>query len=277
MNEPNLEKLPTEIFGHPYTANSAKAKDDLQNQFCPFLQGECKKPRKSEPHIKVGICSVGYKGNYLDNAMPVIVCPHRFLTDYIFQTVQEKYFPEWQNVKWVSEVNIGGGNVDFVAVEIVGEQIKDFICIELQASGTTGSAWQGVLDTKKHGKFQSEKYVVGINWKNEFVKTMMQQVFHKGQVVALWKRKIVFVIQDGGLEYMQKTCDTSRLREKNDADPIHFCIVSLVWKETFWDFQLSQTLSTDIEGASKIIGGNLEEKYPTEETFKERIKKKLKR
>lgn len=130
---------------------------------------------------------------------------------------------------------------------------------------------------KKHRQFQSENYDVGINWKNEFVKTMMQQVFHKGQIVDLWKRKIVFVIQDGGLEYMQKTCDTSRLREKNDDDPIHFCIFSLVWKETFWDFQLSQTLSTDIEGASKIIGGNLEEKYPTEEIFKERIRKKLKR
>lgn len=281
MKEPKVAKFPTEVFGHPYTENTEQtkqAKDDLQNQYCPFLKTECKKPRKSEPQIKIGTCSVGFKGKFLDRHLPIIVCPHRFDVSIIFQTIQQNYFEQWQNVKWVREVNLGvGGSVDFVAAEIVNNQIDDFLCVEFQAAGTNGSPWQAVLDLKKHGKFQQSSYKFGINWANEFVKTMMQQVYKKGKIVTLWQRKVVFVIQDVGLGYIRKNCDTSGLREKNDDDPIHFCTFKLVWKETFWDFELSEMVSTDIEGINKILGGALEDEYPSVEQFIARIQRKLER
>ena len=276
MKEPDINKYPTELFGYPFTDNSQDAIKALDNQFCPYLNGECKKPRKSEPHIKMGVCSVGYKGEFLKNPIPVIVCPHRFETDYIFQTIQKHYFPTWKNVEWVKEVSIGvGGSVDFVATERVNNEIKHFLCIEFQAAGTTGTPWQAVLDFKKDRKFANRNYPFGINWANEFVKTMMQQVYKKGKIVDHWKHKIVFVFQDAGLDYLRNACDTSGLRPANDDDPIHFCTFRLVWKDTKWTFEFAEKVSTDLDGINRILGGALSDEYPSVDKFMENIKRKL--
>ena len=63
MKEPEFTQHPTEIFGYAFTNLSSEAQAARNNQFCPFLDGECRKPRKSEPEVKVGVCTVGYKGN----------------------------------------------------------------------------------------------------------------------------------------------------------------------------------------------------------------------
>jgi len=276
MKEPELNKFPTEIFGHSFTDNSLSAVNDLENQYCPYLKRECKKPRKSDPSTKVGICSVGYKGEFLNKAIPVIICPHRFETQYIFDTIKQNYFPNWKNVKWASEVSIGvGGSVDYVAVNYDNNKIIDFQCIEFQAAGTTGTPWQAVLDFKEHRKFLQNSYPFGINWANEFSKTMMQQVYKKGKIVEHWKRKIIFVFQDVGLDYVRNVCNTSSLRPSNDKDPIHFCTFSLQWKDEDWDFQIKEKVSTDVEGINKILGGALSDDYPSIERFIENISRKL--
>lgn len=41
--------------------NSKQAILQREQQFCPFIGRQCNKPRKSEPEVKVGICSLGYK------------------------------------------------------------------------------------------------------------------------------------------------------------------------------------------------------------------------
>lgn len=128
MKEPKIKKFPTEIFCHPYTDNSELAVKALNEQYCLYLKDTCKKPRKSEPHIKVGVCSVGYKG-FLDRYEPIIICPHRFNDQALFDTIKQEYLPNWtEPVEWVSEVNIGvGGNVDFVAVQRdKSDRIEDF-------------------------------------------------------------------------------------------------------------------------------------------------------
>ena len=48
---PTLGRYPIEVFGHTYNDISETAFRDRKNQFCPFLQRECTKPRKSEPQI----------------------------------------------------------------------------------------------------------------------------------------------------------------------------------------------------------------------------------
>jgi hypothetical protein len=75
MQRPVLSKRPTEIFGYPYIDDTVDLKMEIQQQYCPFIKGTCVKPRKSEPHIKVGICTIGYKGNFLHEFEPVIICP----------------------------------------------------------------------------------------------------------------------------------------------------------------------------------------------------------
>jgi len=278
MKEPTVKKYPTEIFCHPYTNHSDEAKKALNEQYCLYIKGTCKKPRKSEPHIKVGVCSVGYKG-FLGTHQPIIICPHRFNGKALFDAIKQAYLTGWKEpTEWVSEVNIGvGGNVDFVAVQRDTEgKVKDFLCVEFQAGGTTGTPWQAVLDFKENRKFKKDNYPYGINWANEFMKTMMQQVYKKGKIIDHWERKIVFVIQDVALTYLRKTVDTSDLRSANNNDPIHFCTFRLDWNEmtSKWDLVFNEKVSTDLEGVNRILGGAGKERYLTQDQFKANIFKK---
>lgn len=271
-SEPPIGQFPTEIFGYSYAEHGTDAKRALDNQTCPFLSEECKKPRKSEPAVKVGVCSVGYKG-FLDGFRPIIICPHRFLEDRtVFETIENLYIPSGrQPIEWVSEVSIGAaGSVDYVAVKLdnAGEKVEDFLCVEFQAAGTTGTPWPAVLEFKENRSFSKNRYKYGINWANEFVKTMMQQVYKKGRVVQNWNRKIVIIVQDVAIEYLRNTVDVSRLRESNPNDTIHFVTFDMKWvSQQGWKLHHNGSFSTDLEGVNRILGGVMSGDFPTEETF----------
>ncbi len=267
--EPRIGTYPLEVFGHIYSDIGKTATDDRVAQYCPYLNRECTKPRKSEPHIKVGICSVGYKG-FLHGYSPVIICPFRFLEDVVFQTIHDKFFPDWKHTRWVKEVNMGvSGNVDYVALRTDkdGNTADDFFCVEFQANGTTGSPYPYVKDLMRDGQY-SKKYTFGLNWANEFMKTMMQQVYKKGNVVNAWGRKIVFVIQDVALKYLESAVDTSDLR-KNMDDPIHFMTYRQVWSDSEGKYRLvfDRWVSADLEGINKILAGANPNEYLTDTAF----------
>lgn len=275
--KPTIGKYPIEVFGHTYSDMTTGAKEDRANQYCPYLGRECTKPRKSEPHIKVGICSLGYKGSFLDHFEPVIVCPFRFLEAVVFNSIHEKFFPDWEHYRWVKEVNMGvSGNVDYVAVktDALGKNPSDFFCVEFQANGTTGSPYPYVKDLLKDEKYGKD-YTFGLNWANEFMKTMMQQVYKKGQVVDTWGKKIVFVIQDVALEYLESAVDTSGLRQNID-DVIHFMTYKLDWDEALQKFSLSTSrwVSTDLKGINRILAGANPDQYLTANDFLDNAKKK---
>lgn len=160
-----IEKTPIEIFGYDYTSKSQSFALAIKQQYCKYLKDTCNKPRKSEPHIKVGICSIGSTVCKSKELRPVIICPQRFKEETMFETIREKYLSHWKNVKWVQEVNIGvGGNVDYVAVEIDEENnITDFLCVEIQAAGTTGTPYPAVRCFIESGSFADSKYTYGIN------------------------------------------------------------------------------------------------------------------
>ncbi len=268
--KPELGKYPIEVFGYVYSNNTGEATSARQAQYCPYLCRECTKPRKSEPHIKVGICSLGYKGSFLENVEPVIVCPFRFLESVVFDSIRDKFFPEWENCRWVKEVNMGvSGNVDYVALKTTenGDDATDFFCVEFQANGTTGSPYPYVKDLLNHGNYGAS-YTYGLNWANEFMKTMMQQVYKKGQVVQAWGKKIVFVIQDVAMSYLEDAVDTSDLRATLD-DVIHFMTYKMVWSETEQKFvlQFDRWLSSDLNGINKILAGANSNEYLTSEEF----------
>jgi hypothetical protein len=269
MNEPLIEKFPTEVFGCPYTGQSTKLHSALQQQYCKFIKGTCIKPRKSEPHIKVGICSLGYKGDLIGKHIPVIICPQRFKEEIMFETIREKYLSNWANIEWISEVNLGvGGSVDYVAItKNRKREIIDFLCVEIQAGGTTGSPYPAVMDLKNNGKYKKRSYNYGINWANEFSKTMMQQAYKKGKIIDHWKRKIVFVVQDIAIDYLKNATNASRLFSSKPKFPIDFCTFSLKWNEAQWDLNFSNIYSTDIEGINLMLGGTEVDAYPTEAEF----------
>lgn len=267
--KPEIGKFPIEVFGHCYTDRSKECNEAWKKQYCPYLQKECTKPRKSEPHIKVGICTLGY--NSSSECTPVIVCPFRFLEDdIVFNSVKKRFFNAWKSVKWVKEVNMGvSGNVDYVAAKIDPDsnKVTDFFCVEFQANGTTGSPYPYIKDLFKYGKYK-DSYTYGLNWANEFMKTMMQQVYKKGNVVKTWNKKIVFVIQDVALKYLRENVDTSDLRQKED-DIIHFLTFKEVWDDKCNKFTLKEDewVSTDLEGINKILAGANEKDYLTKEDF----------
>lgn len=281
MKEPQFTRHPTEIFGYPFTNKSSVAQAAREDEFCPFLNGKCKKPRKSHPEVKLGTCTLGYKANFLEKVTPVIVCPHRFEEPSIYNTIKELYFgnlPDDYQIKWASEVSCGeAGSIDFVAAKIKGEKIEDFLCVEVQTAGTTGTPWPAIVDFKQTGSFQKKAYKYGINWANQFIKTMMQQVYKKGMVMTSWGKKIVFVIQDVGLAYIQSATDAQDLHEVRDNDAIHFCTFRMVWDENSksWQLEFDKQLSTDIEGVRKILGGAHEDKFPTISEFENNINRRL--
>jgi len=285
MAEPTLRKYPAEIFGLPYSDNSKEAKEIREAQICPFLNDVCKKPRKSDPNTKVGICTVGYKGNHTNDYSPVIICPHRLEMSIIKKTIKENYFPhvDSNEIYWLPEFHVTRtvGLFDYVAVHVEKRDnkttINDFVCVELQAAGTTGTPWNAVLDHKKTGKFAKSSYNYGINWANEFAKTMMQQAYKKGLIVSSWNKKLVFVVQDIGLRYLEKNYDTSSLHSPKPGDPIEFCTLELVWDDANnrWTLQFVRRVSTDEDGVRKMLGGVNQEDYPTVDTVLTRIKDKI--
>lgn len=272
----NISKKPIEVFGHDCSCISNDLKSAIQQQYCKFIRATCVKPRKSQPEIKVGICTVGATVNRSEEVKPVIICPQRFKEDTMFETIRTKYLSHWSNVKWVQEVSIGvGGNVDYVAVELdKNEKIKDFLCVEIQAGGTTGTPYPYVEELRQKSCFSGKDYTYGINWANEFSKTMMQQAYKKGKIIDHWKRKIVFVVQDVAMEYLSHAADCSSLKEFNPNSPVDFCSFSLEWKNDGWALQFKDIKSTDIEGINRILGGAVVDDYPTEEDFKQNILRK---
>lgn len=195
----------------------------------------------------------------------------------MFETIREKYLSHWKNVKWVQEVNIGvGGNVDYVAVEVDSrDRVIDFLCVEIQAAGTTGTPYPYVRELLTNGKYSGRNYTYGINWANEFSKTMTQQAYKKGKIVESWGRKIVFVVQDFAIQYLMSSSDCSMLISSNPAYPVDFCSFKLKWNDKQdWTLVFDNIRSTTIDGINLILGGANVSEYPTEEEFIENIIKK---
>lgn len=271
-----IGKYPVEVFCCDFESQSESTHLAYRQQYCKYIKGTCVKPRKSEPQIKVGICSLGSTVNKGKTIFPVIICPQRFKEDSMFETIRQKYLSHWKNVKWVQEVNIGvGGNVDYVAVEVdESGMVKDFLCVEIQAAGTTGTPYPYVKELLTNGRYSGKSYTYGINWANEFTKTMMQQAYKKGKIAEYWKRKIVFVVQNLAMDYIKATSDCSKLESYNLNCPVDFCTFDLQWDGNKWGLVFETIYSTTIEGVNRIIGGAKVDEYPTEKEFIRNIVKK---
>lgn len=269
-------KTPLEYFGYNCFDNSSSAILARKQQYCKFIKSTCVKPRKSEPHIKVGICTVGSTVNRESQVEPVLICPQRFKEDIMFETIRQHYLAKWDNVKWVTEVNLGvGGNIDYVAVELgKNGKINNFLCVEIQAAGTTGSPYGYIKEFLAYGKFINS-YTFGINWANEFSKTMMQQAYKKGRIIAHWNRKLVFVLQDLALKYLIKANDCSSLTSYNEILPIDFCCFAAS-KNIHGNLSLSphSIYSTSLDGIQQMLGGSPEDEWLTQEDFIKNIWKK---
>jgi hypothetical protein len=177
--------------------------------------------------------------------------------------------PPGERVEWLGEVELPGvGSVDYVGARVDDRggltKLVDVVLVEVQAAGTTGTPWNAVVDLREGGRYTRESYDFGINWANEFAKTMMQQAYKKGVVVESWGKKLVFAMQDVGMRYLKSAYDTSGLHSAMPDDPVQFYTYEMTWDDGGgrWTQRLAERIGTNSEGVRRILSGVAKEDYP---------------
>jgi len=102
------------------------------SQFCPYLNRQCEKTRKSNPEITIGTCSVEYGRE----RKQLMICPYRLLerNQVFLDCIHLLTLHEPGNeLHIVPEVGIPGGSVDYFLVSAVDGQAS----ITLERSLTT--------------------------------------------------------------------------------------------------------------------------------------------
>lgn len=254
----------SELYGISTEAN-VDWKTIINNQQCPFLNRRCIKSRKSEPSQTIGACTVKYS-----SSGDVMICPHRLIERrQIFMDCMHlltKHEPG-NEIHLVSELNVPGGNVDYVLVSARDGKVKDFVGIELQTLDTTGTVWNArERFLKEHGMPYSEenassKKPYGLNWKMT-AKTILVQLHHKVKTFEHVNKNLVLVIQDPLLAYMEKEFNFGHV-DKNAklSDPLHFHSYAMKQKvDQSLYLSLTSRYSTDTEGVNICLGLQAEAK-----------------
>ncbi|MDE0036474.1 MAG: NotI family restriction endonuclease [Gammaproteobacteria bacterium] len=248
-----------ELFGHPSDDRSVDWKSIVADQQCPFLGRKCYKVRKSDPQTSIGSCTVLHGRQ----RAPILICPARLLerrqvfTDCLHLLTAHEPGNE---LHVVPEVPVPGGSVDHFLLSARAREIKDFVGIELQTLDTTGTVWperqrllrrHGVAD--RNGMELSSK-PFGMNWKHT-AKTTLVQMLHKVETFEHLNKRLVLVLQDRLLEYMQRNFAFGHLRPAETGDAMHFHAYGVeVNAASSNRFSLRERLSTDAEGIAVGLG-----------------------
>lgn len=260
-----------ELFGHSAEKKRKDWANIVREQQCIFLGKKCYKVRKSDPDISIGSCTVLY-GKQQE---PIIICPTRLIerrqifTDcFHLLTIHEP----GNELHIVLEVSIPGGSVDYFLVSAKKGKVKDFVGIELQTLDTTGTVWPErqrllkKLGVPRSDEGESSEKSYGMNWKMT-AKTVLVQMHHKIQTFEHVYKKLVLVVQDKLLAYMDREFNFAHLR--NPAvigDSMHLHAYHLE-KQPDKSFKLimQSRLSTDAEGIGTCLGLQAEARVELEQ------------
>ena len=249
-----------ELFGHPTDSAQADWHKIIADEHCPYIGKRCYKVRKSPPNQTIGTCSVNYgRRNDL-----LVICPARlpYRRQIFIDCLQLLTHHEPGNeLHLITEVPIPGGNVDYFIVSARGGIARDFVGVELQTLDTTGDWWPErqralqQLGVRRNDTEEDTNKPHGINWKMT-AKTILMQLQHKIQTFQHVNRKLVLVIQDKLLEYMEKEFDFKHLSETAViGDPMHMhAYQAQKLKEGGFRLELRRRLSTDADGIRSSLG-----------------------
>ena len=263
-----------EFFGRSTKQTYADWENVVLDQTCPFLGRRCYKVRKSDPDTSIGTCTVSY-GKPL---APVVICPTRLIekrkifTDCLHLLTSHE---PGNDLHIVSEVSVPGGSVDYFLVSAANGKVKDFVGIELQTLDTTGTVWPERqrllkdLGISRADDADMSKKPFGMNWKMT-AKTILVQMHHKLLTFEHVNRKLVLVVQDRLLQYMEKEFNFSHLnRPASLGDPMHFHAYSVSpQQDGAFKLNLASRLSTDEEGISVCLGLQAEARVELEQIIK---------
>ena len=248
-----------ELFGKAAEASSVDWTQVIDAQQCPFLSKRCYKVRKSNPEISIGTCTVLYGRE----PEPIIICPSRLIqrgqifTDCIHLLTSHEPGNE---LHLVSEVSVPGGSIDYVLVSVRDGKVRDFVGIELQTLDTTGTVWperQRLLRTlgvARDGSGEESDKPFGMNWKMT-AKTILVQMHHKVQTFEHVNRKLVLVVQDKFLAYMEgefKFDHMSRPAAIGDSMHLHAYRMGRAADGNF-NLSMVSRLSTDAAGIATCL------------------------
>jgi hypothetical protein len=246
-----------ELYGLP-TFRPADWMGIAARQQCPFLDRKCLKNRKSEPEITIGTCTMTY-GKQLH---PAMICPYRLLerSQIFIDCIHLLGLHEPGNeLRIISELTVPGGSVDYCLVSVRDKKPRDFVGIELQTLDTTGTVWpERQRFLKQHGVSVEGKHTLseksfGMNWKMT-AKTILIQLNHKIETFEHLSKRLVLVLQDHLLSYMQSEFSFDHIKGARDGDPMHFHSYELHQEPSAFRLQLKERLSTDGAGIAACLG-----------------------
>lgn len=250
-----------EFFGHDTRADEIDWMQIADAQYCPFLNRNCLKTRKSDPTTAIGSCSVNYGAK---NPKPIVICPHRLLARrqlFVDSLHLLSLHEPGNQLHIVAEVPLPGGSIDFFLVSTRGSRVKDFVGIELQSLDTTGTVWperQRFLDSQgiafDRESAESDKSF-GMNWKMT-AKTTLIQLHHKIETFENVNKHLVLVLQDYLLEYIQREFQFGQLNNGLIGDSMHFHAYRMTQNEVGqgYGLELSSRTSTDAAGIARGLG-----------------------
>jgi hypothetical protein len=228
-------------------------------QFCPYLSRKCEKNRKSNPEITIGTCSVEYSREHKQ----LMICPYRLLErNQVFLDCMHllTLHEPGNELHIVPEVGIPGGSVDYFLVSVVDGRVKDFVGIELQTLDTTGTVWperQRFLDQQRikvSADDVNSPRKFGMNWKMTS-KTSLIQLHHEVETFEVINKRLVLVVQDHLLEYMQREFQFEHVKKARLGDSMH--IHSYRFSQTedgTFRINLDLRYSTDSNGIATSLG-----------------------
>lgn len=244
-----------ELFGHSTAKSNVDWSKTIDNQYCSYTNKKCYKTRKSEPETAIGTCSVLYG----QKCEPIIICPTRLIerkqifTDCFHLLTNHEPGNE---LHILSEIGIPGGSVDFFLVSTKLNKVVDFVGIELQTLDTTGTVWPerqrllkelGVPRNENNGESSNKPF--GMNWKMT-AKTILVQMHHKIQTFEHLNKKLVLVVQDKLLDYMNREFNFSHMRSPASiGDSMHLHAYAMNQQEDLsYKLTMHSRLSTDVAG-----------------------------
>ena len=248
-----------EIFGTPVGPSEREWGEIVSEAACPYIGGPCYKVRKTQGNVAMGTCAV----HYSKNSDLLVICPARMLErrQVFVDCLQLLTNHEPGNeLHLVSEFSIPGGSVDYFVVSARQGKAIDFVGVELQTLDTTGDWWplrQKALRNLEViadlDPLQGPK-PCGINWKMT-AKTILVQIHHKIKTFESVNRKLVLVIQDKLLEYMQREFNFGHVKEPVViGDSMHIHAYSANPLNRGFQLNLNRRLSTDSTGVAACLG-----------------------
>lgn len=251
---------------------------EVTDFLCPYINRQCIKRSTADKTEPYPVCSL-YKTGGHSGKVPVCICPKRFHEVDFLQDVITHCWPGSPPTHPIiaREVKMTGfGNVDFVIADVIGDEIKQFLSVELQAIDITGSA-RNAYQALRAGEMLEKRPTYNFNWDNVY-KRYITQLIRKGYFHHHWGTKIVAVIQDEVYSYV---CEKFQFMRNSNVHDNMVNIIFATYKFSSVDADSNKyTLILDkIEGTSHsaLQQAVIYAQAPSKAAFHERIQMALKR